>query len=227
MTQNATGLLDGIEIETAPEPGASIIWLHGLGADGHDFVGILPALRLPPGLAIRFIFPHAPRQPVSINNGMVMPAWYDISNARFTDGEDEAGIRASSQAISNLIQNEQARGVDSRRIILAGFSQGGAIALFCALRYPQPLAGVIALSTYLPLAGQAFNESTAINRQLSIFLAHGTQDTVVPPALAEYTHDLLLDHDYQVEWREYPIAHTVSADEIEAIGRWIAHALES
>lgn len=225
MTRNAPRLLNGIEIETGPTPGASIIWLHGLGASGDDFAGVIPALGLPSGLAIRFIFPHAPRQPVSINNGLVMPAWYDIISARFIDGEDEEGIRASSQAISNLIQNEQARGIDSRRVILAGFSQGGAIALYCGLRYPKPLAGIIALSTYLPLAGQALNESTTINRGLPVFLAHGTQDPVVPFSLGEQTRVLLGNHGYSVEWHEYPLEHNVSFEEIRDIGVWIGRSL--
>jgi len=225
MTQNGTRLLDCIEIETAPEPDASIIWLHGLGASGDDFAGVIPALDLPPGLAIRFIFPHAPQQPVSINNGLVMPAWYDIRTAHFIDAEDEDGIRTSARAIGNLIEHEQDRGINSQRIILAGFSQGGAIALFCGLRYPQSLAGVIALSTYLPLARQTLKECTAINLNLPVFLAHGTQDAVVPLALGEQTHALLANHGYAVEWHEYPLEHNVSIDEIRDTGAWIAHRL--
>jgi len=225
MADDATGLLDSIEIETGPTPGTSIIWLHGLGASGDDFAGVVPALGLPPELVIRFIFPHAPQRPVTINNGLVMPAWYDISNALFIDGEDEVGIRASSQAIGNLIRNELDRGIDSRRIILAGFSQGGAIALFCGLRYPQSLGGIIALSTYLPLARQTLDESTAVNQRLRVFLAHGTQDPVVPLTLGEQTRGLLGNHGYPVEWHEYPLEHNVSIEEIHDIGVWIQHKL--
>jgi len=212
-------LLTTIETETAPSPTASIIWMHGLGASGHDFAGIIPALDLPAGLAIRFIFPHAPQQAVSINNGLVMPAWYDIRSDRFDDNEDTAGIRTSSQAIIRLIQQEHERGITSNRIILAGFSQGGAIALHCGLHYPQRLAGIIALSTYLP---QADGLPGLSKTSPPILMMHGNADPIVPLALAEQSQQQLSVAGYDIDWHCYPMEHNVCAEEISEIGRWIS-----
>jgi len=219
MNNQTSDLLPGIETETAARPTASIIWMHGLGASGHDFAGVVPALALPAGLALRFIFPHAPQRPVTINNGYVMPAWYDIRNERFNDGEDAAGIEASAQAIMQLVQQEMARGIDSRRIILAGFSQGGAIALHCGLHSPLPLAGIIALSSYLPLADR-LPEHTDISPP--ILMLQGSADPIVPLALAEHSRQQLLAAGYRIDWHSYPIEHTVCAEEITEIGRWIS-----
>ena len=223
MTDKHTTPLAVIETESAPAPTASIIWLHGLGASGDDFAGIIPALNLPPGLAIRFIFPHAPQQPVSINNGFVMPAWYDIRSDRFDNKVDDAGIRASTQAIMALMQQEQSRGIDSSRIILAGFSQGGAIALHCGLHFPQPLAGIIALSTYLPptdgLPGHAAGSP-------AILMMHGDADPVVPLALAEASRQRLVTAGYALDWHCYPMEHNVCTEEVSEIGRWISARLE-
>lgn len=210
--------LTGIEKTTAPNPDASVIWLHGLGADGHDFANILPALGLSPAMAVRFIFPDAPMRPVTINNGMVMRAWYDIYNDRFIDGEDEQGILDSSRLISALIERENRRGVDSHRIILAGFSQGGAIALYCGLHQPRRLAGIIALSTYMPLADRLPPHS-AIHPP--ILMLHGRHDGIVPVTLAQQSYHLLQNADYRISWRDYPLEHNVSIEELQAIGQWI------
>jgi len=222
MTHQQPGLLAAIETHTGSIPNASIdasiIWLHGLGADGHDFEGVIPALELDAQLAIRFIFPHAPQRAVTINNGMVMPAWYDIYNDRFVDGEDAEGIKASSQAVSALIQREIDRGIDSQRIILAGFSQGGAIALHCGLNASLSLAGILALSTYLPLAHTLPSPSSL---SPPILMAHGQYDTVVPLPLANQSYRLLSSAGYNIEWQEYPIEHSVSLEELAAIGQWI------
>ena len=189
-----------IEIETGASPSASVIWLHGLGASGHDFEPIVPELNLPAAANIRFVFPHAPQQAVTINSSMVMPAWYDVRSMQFDTREDEAGIRHSQRLIENLIQREIERGVPSANIILAGFSQGGAIALQTALRYTQPLAGILALSTYLPLVQSVQPEASASNRQIPIFMAHGTHDPIIPLQLAEDSRHYLEQLDYQPEW---------------------------
>ncbi|MBX9810316.1 MAG: alpha/beta fold hydrolase [Burkholderiales bacterium] len=221
-------LLETIEIKTARNPTASVIWMHGLGADGNDFVPVVQELDLAQAPPIRFIFPHAPMQPVTINNGYVMRAWYDVS---FGDLEgksrqsDEKGVRASQAAIGKLIEREIDRGIHSKNIVLAGFSQGGAIALQTALRYPQPLAGVIALSTYLPLADSLPQEASPANAKTPIFMAHGTYDPVVPYAMGSKSREFLEKSGYNVEWYEYPMQHSVCLEEIQDIGAWLKRVL--
>ena len=220
--------LEAIRIETAPNPQASVIWMHGLGADGNDFVPVVQELGLSGAPGVRFIFPHAPMQPVSINNGYVMRAWYDI---RWGDLEgrakqaDEQGVRASQAAVVKLVEREVTRGMAVENIVLAGFSQGGAIALQTGLRYPANLAGLMALSTYLPLAEQLADEATAENRKTSIFMAHGVQDAVVPYAMAARSRDILVQHGYDVEWHEYRMQHSVCLEEIRDIGAWLKRIL--
>lgn len=213
-------MLDFIELATGDEPTLTVIWLHGLGADGHDFEPIVPELRL--GFPARFIFPHAPVRPVTINAGMTMRAWYDIMGFSRTAVEDGVGIRASAAAVTELIDSEIARGMRADRIVLAGFSQGGAIALHTALRETRPLAGVMALSTYLPVVGTLPGERTLANAETPIFMAHGTADGVLPIALAESSRSALERLGYRVAWHAYPMAHSVCAEEIAAIGAWLA-----
>lgn len=221
-------LLETIELETGGNPAASIIWMHGLGADGNDFVPIVNELDLSGAPAIRFVFPHAPMQPVTINNGHVMRAWYDVS---FGDLEgrsrkaDEKGLRASQAAIARLIEREVARGVAARDIVLAGFSQGGAIALQTGLRHPQQLAGVMALSTYLPLAESFAQEAAPANSGTPVFMAHGTHDPVVPHAMGVKSKDLLMQAGYAVEWHDYAMQHSVCMEEVRDIGAWIRRVL--
>ena len=215
--------LDAIEIETAKNPSASVIWLHGLGADGNDFAPIVPALGLP-GAAIRFVFPHAPIQPVTINGGMRMRAWYDISDGAIRR-EDESGVRASQKLIEALIAREKERGTAAKRLVLAGFSQGGAIALQTGLRHPERIAGVMALSTYLPIAGKFSAEASAANRDVPIYMAHGSYDPIVPLARAEESRALLQSLGYAVQWREYPMPHSVCAEEVAEIGAWLSKVL--
>jgi phospholipase/carboxylesterase len=221
-------LLESIEIESAAKPMASVIWMHGLGADGNDFVPIVRELDLAGAQAIRFIFPHAPMQPVSINNGHVMRAWYDVS---FGDLEgksrraDEKGVRASQRAIEQLIEREEQRGIPGSNIVLAGFSQGGAIALHTGVRHPRTLAGIMALSTYLPLAESLAQEASAANRKTPIFMAHGTQDPVVPYAMGVNSKSFLERADYAVEWHEYPMPHSVCLEEVRDAGAWLVRTL--
>jgi phospholipase/carboxylesterase len=213
-------LLDAIEITTGEPPDLAVIWLHGLGADGHDFEPVVPELGL--RIPVRFVFPHAPVRPVTINGGMAMRAWYDILGFDRQAPEDAEGIRASAVAVTELIDREVARGIASDRIVLAGFSQGGAIALQTALREPRPLAGVWALSTYLPLAATLAAERSAANLRLPIFMAHGTADTVLPLKLAESSRRTLEALGYEVEWHAYPMPHSVCLEEVSAIGAWLA-----
>ncbi len=214
-----------IEIETAPQPTASVIWLHGLGADGHDFVPIVPELRLPREPGIRFVFPHAPHRPVTINRGSVMRAWYDIAETEFGRREDEAGIRESEQAVRALIRRETERGVSSERIVLAGFSQGGAVVLHTGLRLPQRLAGIVALSTYLPLADTLEAEAHPANADVTIFMAHGTDDPIIPCSLGQQSADFLTRRGANLEWRTYEMEHSVCLDEIQDIAAWLARVL--
>jgi phospholipase/carboxylesterase len=214
-----------VEIETGPDPDGSIIWLHGLGADGHDFEPIVPELRLPASLALRFVFPHAPVRPVTINGGMTMRAWYDIFSLDRGGPVDETGIRDSGEIANTLIRRECDRGIAAERIVLAGFSQGGAIALHAALRYPEKLAGLMALSTYLPLTSsldaEVVNNPAAVNRDIPIFMAHGTFDPVLPMQMGSDSRDLLNDRGFDIEWRDYPMAHAVCAEEIAHIRDWL------
>lgn len=220
-----TTLLPHIQVETAPNPGAAVIWLHGLGADGHDFVGLVPELDLSACPAIRFIFPHAPAIPVTVNGGYVMPAWYDIFGADLIDRQDAAGIRASAQAIAALIEREMARGIPAHRIVLAGFSQGCAMALHTGLRFPRALAGIMALSGYLPLAEQFAAERSAANTHTPIFMAHGSQDPVVVPARGEASRDLLVKMGYPVQWHSYPMPHSLHPREVADISVFLGQVL--
>jgi len=223
-------ILETIEIETGKNPTASVIWMHGLGADGNDFVPIVNELELDGTPAIRFVFPHAPMRPVTINNGYVMRAWYDVA---FGDLEgqsrraDEKGVRESQAHITALIEREAKRGVAAEDIVLAGFSQGGAIALQTGLRHPRKLAGVIALSTYLPLAESLLQESAPANKATPIFMAHGTYDPVVPLMMGAGSMTLLSGLGYAVEWRQYPMPHSVCPEEILDIGAWMRRVLKA
>ena len=214
--------LETIEIETAPKPVASIIWMHGLGADGNDFAPLADEIHLP--FAVRYIFPHAPMMPVSINGGYVMRAWYDISDAAIRR-EDEDGVRASQHLVEDLLAREKSRGIAASRIVLAGFSQGGAIALHTGLRHAERLAGIMALSTYVPLADRLAAEASATNRALPIFMAHGTADPMIPYARATASRDLLQQQGYALEWHEYRMPHSVCPQEIADIGVWLRRVL--
>jgi phospholipase/carboxylesterase len=214
--------LETIEIETAPNPRASIIWMHGLGADGNDFAPLADEIDLP--VAVRYIFPHAPMMPVSINGGYVMRAWYDISDAAIRR-EDESGVRASQRLVEDLLAREKSRGIGASRIVLAGFSQGGAIALQTGLRHGERLAGVMALSTYVPLADQLAIEAHPANRGVPIFMAHGTADPMIAFARAQASRDLLQQLGYAVEWHEYRMQHAVCPQEIADIGAWLGRVL--
>lgn len=215
-------LLDGIELQTGDTPRFAVIWMHGLGADGSDFVPVVPHLGLDDAPSIRFVFPNAPQIPVSCNGGYVMPAWYDIislaPNAREVDA---AGVRRSREAIRRLIERENQRGVPGERIFVAGFSQGGAIAYSTALTHPQRLAGIVALSTYIPTPELLEAEATAVNAGLPIFAAHGNEDDVVSPELGTRARDLVQSLGHAVEWREYPMPHSVCIEEIIDIGAWL------
>jgi len=217
-------MLETVEIETAPRPAAAVIWMHGLGADGNDFAPLVPELAHSGIPAVRFVFPHAPMQPVTINNGYVMRAWYDVSFGDL-EGKDERGVRASQAAIEALIARENQRGVATRRIVLAGFSQGGAIALQTGLRHGERLAGVMALSTYLPLADSLAAEASAANHDVPIFYAHGTYDPVIPLAMAMISHAQLHEAGYTVEWHQYPMQHSVCVEEVADIGAWLRAVL--
>lgn len=216
-------LLPCVEIETGTSPDAAVIWLHGLGADGNDFAPIVPELELK-GAAVRFVFPHAPHRPVTINMGMRMPAWYDI--LQMGGGrEDEAGIRESQGRIERLIAREKQRGLPASRIALAGFSQGGAIVLHTGLRHAERLAGILALSTYLPLADTVAAERHDANRDVPIFIAHGTQDPMIALARADATRRRLEALGYAPDYRTYPMPHAVCAEEIADIAAWFTQVL--
>ena len=219
-----TQLLQTIEIETGKQPDAAVIWLHGLGADGHDFEPIVPELRLPASKPVRFIFPHAPQRPVTINGGMRMRAWYDILQMG-GGAEDEAGIRESQALLENLVSNETKRGIPRDKIVLAGFSQGGAIVLQTALRHPERLAGVMALSTYLPLRTKLEKERNSANNSVPIFMAHGQYDNMIGLDRAGLSRDALLALGYPVEWHEYPMPHSVCPEEIADIAAFLLRIL--
>ena len=214
-------LLPAVEHETAADPRYSVIWLHGLGADGHDFAPIVPELVAADWPALRFVFPHAPVRPVTVNGGMPMRAWYDIVGFDLVARQDEAGIRASMAAVEALIARENERGVPDERIVLAGFSQGGAIALSAGLRHAKRLAGIMALSTYLPIADTLAAERSAANADVPIFQAHGTFDPVVIPPRGSDSRDLLQRLGYRVDWHSYPMAHAVCAEEIADLRGWL------
>jgi phospholipase/carboxylesterase len=217
--------LETIEIETAASPVASVIWLHGLGADGNDFVPIVDELDLPAGVPIRFVFPHAPMMPVTINNGYVMRAWYDVSLDGIDRRPDAAGIRQSQAAVEKLIDREVERGSAPERIVLAGFSQGGAITLQAGLRHRRPLAGLMVLSSYLPLPETLIAEAAPENAHVPLFIAHGEYDAVVPMELGTRSADRLRESGYPVEWHAYPMQHSVCAQEIVDVGRWLKRVL--
>jgi len=216
---------DTVVIEPQSAHKASVIWLHGLGADGHDFEPIVPELRLPNEHGIRFIFPHAPKRPVTINGGMVMRAWYDIRMPDLSLLEDENSIRESSDILNSYIDDEINAGVTADKILIAGFSQGGAIALFAGLRYPQKLAGLLALSTYLPLPDQLKVETTNANSEIPLMMMHGTFDPIVPVFQGHRSRDLLQQAGYSIEWREYPMQHAVCSQEINDISYWLQQRL--
>lgn len=223
MSQDS--LLDCVVLEPGRPAEASVIWLHGLGASGHDFPPIVAELGLPEDHSVRFVFPHAPSIPVTVNGGMVMPAWYDILGMDFERRVDEAGVRASAAHARALIGREEATGIQPSRIVLAGFSQGGAIALHEGLRHPEALAGILALSTYLACDGDLDTERTAANHGTPILQCHGTQDPMVIPRMGEAARDRLQGLGYSLDWRTYPMAHQVCPDEISDIGEWLRRVL--
>lgn len=218
MTRDA---LETVEIETGPNPACAVIWLHGLGADGHDFEPIVPALaRFLP--ATRFVFPHAPVRPVTINGGTPMRAWYDIVSFDRSPPQDREGIEASRSAVERLVAREGERGIPDRRIVLAGFSQGGALALYSGLRMERALAGLMGLSTYLLFAGELENARSPASMSVPVFAGHGVYDPVVPFAAGQYLTATLRDLGYQVEWHEYPMPHAVCPEEVDHVGAWLA-----
>ena len=218
-------LLPAIEIETAPDPTATVIWMHGLGDDGTGWSQVVPALGLPASLAVRFLFPHAPTMPVSINNGYVMRAWYDVRDADLHARADLPGTRRSQAQVEALVDRERERGVADGRIVLAGFSQGGAIALYAGLRHPTRLAGIVALSTYLIDAPALAAEASPANRDVPIFMAHGTFDPVVRLAWAEASRAALVADGWSVEWHTYPMEHSAVLEEIAAVGAFLRRHL--
>ena len=218
-------LLPRIEIESAPQPSAAVIWLHGLGADGNDFAGLVPELNLAGCPPIRFVFPHAPAIPVTLNGGYVMPAWYDITGTDLLSRQDSAGIQKSERAITALIEHEVARGIAVENIVLAGFSQGCAMALHTGLRYPQRLAGIMALSGYLPLADRFTDERHTANAHTPVFMAHGTQDPVVVVRRGEESRDALAALGHPVQWHTYPMQHSVHPREVADISAFLKQVL--
>lgn len=220
--------MEAIVVDTGPNPAWAVIWLHGLGADGTDFEPVVPELGLPETPAVRFIFPHAPYQPVTCNGGYVMRAWYDIiSLARDSREIDEAGLLASRQRVRALITAEQARGIPAQRIILAGFSQGGAVAYLTGLTHPERLGGIVALSTYIPSPRLLRAELVAEQLEVPVFAAHGDEDDVVAPELGEAARDLLRQLGAAPEWRSYPMPHSVCLEEIRDLGQWLSLRLKN
>ncbi|ODN42955.1 alpha/beta hydrolase [Piscirickettsia litoralis] len=218
-------MLETIEMLIGNKAEASVIWLHGLGADGNDFAPIVPELGLGAAANIRFIFPHAPVRPITINGGMAMRGWYDITSLGFDRTEDKTGIQKSSEQLIELINQEKERGVSADRIILAGFSQGGAIALYTATRLVEKVAGVMALSTYLPLSRALAKEKQTANLSTAILMVHGTQDPIVPYLLGEESKRVLEREDFSVDWHSYPMQHSVCSEEIDLISSWLQHRL--
>lgn len=214
-------MLDSVINETGTDPQWAVLWLHGLGADGNDFAPIVPELLRPHWPAIRFVFPHAPVQPITINNGVPMRAWYDIVSMDFRSRADAAGVAASVQALDTLIDQQVAAGIPAERILLAGFSQGGAVILSAVLRRSHPIGGLIALSTYLPDPETAAAQRAPDGIRPPVFMAHGVQDPVIPQAIAAHTAQTLKDLGFPLEWHSYPMAHQVCAEELEALGDWL------
>jgi phospholipase/carboxylesterase len=221
----AEDFLPAIEIETARQPDAAVIWMHGLGDDGRGWSEVVPSLQLPADLRVRFLFPHAPVMPVTINQGMRMRAWYDVRAANITERADVDGVRSSQRLVDALVEREGARGIPPARTLLAGFSQGGAIALFAGLRYPQRLAGIVALSTYLIGESLLAQEASGANRDVPVFMAHGTHDPVVQYAWGLGSRRALEAAGWRVEWHEYPMEHSAVLEEIVAAGAFIARVL--
>jgi phospholipase/carboxylesterase len=217
--------LETIEVETARNPDAAVIWLHGLGADGHDFEPVVPEIVRRKERAWRFVFPHAPERPVTINGGMSMRAWYDILGLERTTAEDAAGFRASDALVRQLIEQQAARGIPAGRVVLAGFSQGGAVSLYTALRYPQRLAGILALSCYLPLPNSLPAERAPANAGVPIFMAHGLSDPMLPITMGLGSRDLLKSSGFAVEWHQYPMGHSVCEAEIADIREFLRRVL--
>ncbi len=220
-----TNPLEAVIVEPKEKAVASVIFLHGLGADGHDFTPVVPQLNQLTQLPIRYIFPHAPLRAVTINNGYVMRAWYDIAGLDRSFKEDMDGITTSAKSIEALITAELTKGISSQKIILAGFSQGGAIAIYTGLCYPAQLGGIIALSTYVPIAEQLAIERHEANHQIPVFLAHGTQDSIIPFSWAEISYKRLHDLKYNVTWHKYNMPHSVCPEEIADIGKWLKERL--
>lgn len=216
-----TQLLEHLSVDTGNNPSACIVWLHGLGADGHDFEPLVPQLSAKLPCATRFIFPHAPVRPVTVNNGMRMRAWYDIASLDIAGRQDEAGIRESASNVERLLAAQEQEGFEPGRTVLAGFSQGGAVALHAGLRHRDRLAGLLALSCYLPLHDTLTAEAAGANRGTPIFMAHGSQDPVVPQVLGEQSRDYLRAHQYSVTWHSYPMPHGVCQEEVGDIGEWL------
>lgn len=217
---------DTLVIETASNPGAAVIWAHGLGADKHDFESIIPMLGLPSSLPVRFIFPNAPYRSITVNGGMEMRGWYDIRSASINELEDADGIRESATILSSLIDEQLKKGIPASRIVLAGFSQGGAIALYQGIRQSQPLAGIIALSSYLPLPDSLDEKTPAHLNGMPVFIGHGNQDPIVPIELGLFTRDFLSGLKMEVQFQMYPIGHAVSFDEISDLGMWLRKILQ-
>ncbi len=217
--------LPTVEHETAAQPRHSIIWLHGLGADGNDFAPLAPQLADPSWPPLRFVFPHAPVRPVTVNNGMPMRAWYDIAGFDLLTRQDEAGVRASIAEVAALIEREESRGVPSHQIVLAGFSQGGAIALAAGLRHARALAGIVALSTYVPIHAKLDAERHAANAATPVFWGHGSLDPVVPLQRGVESRDVLLALGFAVEWHTYPMGHAVCPQEIVDLRAWLGQRL--
>ena len=221
----ATTLLETVEVTTGPQPEGTVIWLHGLGADGHDFEPAVPHLVRRGARALRFVFPHAPVRSVTLNGGMPMRAWYDIVRLNRSGPEDQIGVRASDSAVRALIERENERGVASDRIVLAGFSQGGAMALYTGTRHPDKLAGIVGLSCYLPFADQLAAEAGSANRATPIFMAHGSFDEVIEMRFGAASRAQLQAAGYDVEWHEYPLAHSVDVEELTAVAAFLERVL--
>ena len=218
-------LLPSVVVDTGKDPQASVLWLHGLGDTGHGWSQAVPELGLPRSLAVRFVFPHAPSMPVTINQGYVMPAWYDVRAADFSSRADIAGVRASRDRLEALIAAERARGVPASRIVLAGFSQGGVVALYTGLRHAERLAGIVALSTYLADPNAFATEASAANRDVPILMAHGTADPVIPIALADASRKALEAGGWRVEWHDYAMEHSATIEELRVVGAFLARVL--
>ncbi len=216
-----------VEVGGGETPDGTVIWLHGLGADGHDFEPIVPELNLGDHANIRFVFPHAPLRPVTINGGMSMRAWYDVISLDRSGPQDEKGIRESAASLLQLIEREKERGVDPSRIVIAGFSQGGAIAMHTAMRFPDSLAGLMALSTWMPLASmiddEVVNNAESQPRELPVLMVHGSFDPILPIAAGQHARGIMQQAGFTVQWHEYPMAHAVCADEIAEIRQWLVN----